>query len=443
MVYNILDYGAVSGGVVKCTEAIQQAIDDCTKTGGQVLVPAGSFLSGSLWLKSNVDLHLAHGAVLISSLDPADMIDFASEFEDDNEDVGWEGGCFLFARHGENIMISGTGTIDGQGRRVFEDDNADHGFHECPLLVTGFRPRTSFLEDIKNLTVRDVTFYDAAFWTLHMAGCENVLVQNIRILNNDRGPNNDGIDPDCCKHVVIQGCILETGDDSIVVKATGPMWQKYGDCEDVVIQGCTMHSRDSALKIGTETYGAIRNVILSDCVVKNCSRAVSIWSRDGGEISDIYIHHIVGNTRRYADCPWRVDCAPRWWGKGEPMFLSATKRKGVDRLPGSISHVYMDHIRLTAESSIFIGGEDYAVIEDVRMEDLDITWKQQSAHTPDVFDEQPSERDVYFHEIPQVYVRHGRDVHIAGRLRVDSSLGEVLRKQEILENCLNCEVKNQ
>ena len=105
------------------------------------------------------------------------------------------------------------------------------------------------------------------------------MVKNIRILNHDRGPNNDGIDPDCCQNVVIQGCILETGDDSIVVKATGPMSEKYGNCENIVIQGCIMHSRDSALKIGTETYGHIRNVTLSDCVVKDCSRAVSIWSR--------------------------------------------------------------------------------------------------------------------------------------------------------------------
>ena len=157
MVYNILDYGAVPDGLTKATKAIQAAIDDCTKTGGQVLVPSGRFLSGSLHLKSDVDLHLEQGAVLISSLEQEDMIDFAREYEDDNADVGWDGGCFLFARHGKNIQISGSGTIDGQGRLVFEDDNADNGFHECPLFVTGFRPRTSFLEDIENLTIQDVT----------------------------------------------------------------------------------------------------------------------------------------------------------------------------------------------------------------------------------------------------------------------------------------------
>ena len=300
MDYNILDYGAVGDGVKKCTEAIQAAVDACSKTGGRVVVPAGKYLSGGIRLRSDVELHLENGAELISTLEKEDMIDFASEFEGEGMD-GMDGGCFLFARHEKNIIISGYGKIDGRGREVFYDGDVDNGFHECPLFVKGFRPRTTYLEDVENLTVRDITFYDAAFWTLHMAGCRNVMVDGIRILNDDRGPNNDGIDPDCCKNVVIRGCIIEAGDDAIVVKATGPMHEKYGDCENIVIQGCTMHSRDSALKIGTETWGNIRNIILSDCVVWDCSRGVSIWSRDGGTISDITIHHVTGNTRRYAD----------------------------------------------------------------------------------------------------------------------------------------------
>ncbi|MBP3784855.1 MAG: glycoside hydrolase family 28 protein, partial [Butyrivibrio sp.] len=97
MVYNILDYGAVSDGETKCTAAIQKAIDDCSSTGGRVLIPAGRFLSGTLRLKSDVELHLEHGARLISSLDEKDIIDYFRECGDDNEVDGWEGGCFLFA----------------------------------------------------------------------------------------------------------------------------------------------------------------------------------------------------------------------------------------------------------------------------------------------------------------------------------------------------------
>jgi len=377
-------------------------------------VPAGRFLSGFLRLRSNVELYLEQGAELIS-------------------DLGETSGYFLYADNEKNITISGEGRVDGQGRLRFEEDGADDGYGECPLNVTGDRPRTSFFENIENLTVRNITFYDAAFWTLHMAGCKNVLIDGIRILNNDRGPNNDGIDPDCCQNVVIQNCFIESGDDSIVVKATKSMYEKYGDCENIIIKGCILHSRDSALKIGTETWGNIRQVIMSDCIIKDCSRAVGIWSRDGGTISDIYIHHIMGNTKRYADCPQR-SFAPRWWGKGEPIFISATKRKDGDRLPGKIHHIQMDHIRITSESCIFIGGEEYAPIEHIRFQDIEIVWKKQGLHLPDVLDEQPSARDVYKHEIPCIYGRYADYVQLSGKFIIEDSLKDVVKETKITEH---------
>ena len=414
MIFNILDYGADKSGRVNSACAIQKAIDDCSEKGGRVYVPAGRFLSGFLRLRSNVELYLEQGAELIS-------------------DLGETSGYFLYADNEKNITISGEGRVDGQGRLRFEEDGADGGYGECPLNVTGDRPRTSFFENIENLTVRNITFYDAAFWTLHMAGCKTVFIDGIRSLNNDRGPNHDGIDPDCCQNVVIQNCFIESGDDSIVVKATKSMYEKYGDCENIIIKGCILHSRDSALKIGTETWGNIRQVIMSDCIIKDCSRAVGIWSRDGGTISDIYIHHIMGNTKRYADCPQR-SFAPRWWGKGEPIFISATKRKDGDRLPGKIHHIQMDHIRITSESCIFIGGEEYAPIEHIRFQDIEIVWKKQGLHLPDVLDEQPSARDVYKHEIPCIYGRYADYVQLSGKFIIEDSLKDVVKETKITEH---------
>src|SRR5699024_1164347 len=147
-----------------------------------------------------------------------------------------------------------------------------------------FRPRMLLLEDVEDLTIRDVTLKDAAFWTLHMAGCRRVRIEGIRILSDDRGANNDGIDPDCCQDVVIRDCIVRPGDDAIVVKPTGPMARRYGPSQNITISGCVLHSRDSALKIGTETHGVIRNIVLADCIVDDCSRAVGIWVRDGGTV---------------------------------------------------------------------------------------------------------------------------------------------------------------
>ena len=220
MDYSILRYGAVADGVTNCAAAIQQAVDAAAAAGGgRVIVPAGRFLSGSVLLKDNVELHLESGAVLISSLNPADITPFPQGGDgtdpDDTAD-GWEGGFFLGASHAKNVTISGMGTIYGQGDKVFLDKDVDNGFHECPKFCEAFRPRMMLFEAVENFTVRDVTLQDAAFWTLHMAGCRHVRIQNIMILNDDRGANNDGIDPDCCQDVVISNCIVRTGDDAIV-----------------------------------------------------------------------------------------------------------------------------------------------------------------------------------------------------------------------------------
>ncbi len=409
MNYNILDYGALPDGVSDNAASIQKAVEAAHEAGGgRVIIPPGRFLSGTICLKSGIELYLEAGAVLISSLNPADILDFAALFEDDNRDTGWEGGCFLFACHAKDITISGGGTIYGQGDNVFFDDNTDDGFHECPLNVVSFRPRLTFFEDVENLTIRDITIRDAAFWTLHMAGCKRVRVTGVRILNDIRGANNDGIDPDCCKDVLIDHCIVETGDDAIVVKATKPMAERYGACENIIINDCILHSHDSALKIGTETHGDIRNLVMGNCVVKDCSRGIGIWARDGAVIEQIYIHHITGSVRKYADSH-RTEGPSMWWGNGEPVFVNAAYRnrslQEKKKSPGRIQNITFDHIYMKAESCAFFAGEEEAHLFDIRLEDFKITFCKQGTQEYGWFDEQPSVRNVYPHQIPAVYAR--------------------------------------
>lgn len=436
MDYNITEYGAVGDGRTVNTAAIQKTIDLCHENGGgRVVIPTGRFLSGTVILRSNINLFLEAGAELVSSLDPADMIDFMKDFDDDNADTGWEGGCFLLARHEKNITISGPGRIDGRGREVFYEDESDGGTHETPLKVKGFRPRMSFLEDVANLTVKDVTFYDAAFWTLHMAGCRNVLIDGIRIENNDRGPNNDGIDPDCCQNVIIRGCRIACADDCIVVKTTAPMAEKYGDCHNILISDCILYSHSSALKIGTETWADIHHIVMSDCILENCTRGLGIWSRDGGRIHDIMFHHISGNTLRYSDRVKQDAEVCVWWGKGDAIFVSATKRAGVERIPGVIENISFDHISMTCEGTIMIAGEEYSPVRNVEIRDSAFTWKKQGRLYPDCLDEQPSARDIYKHETPCIYLRSAEDISLDDnvKLRVDESLREHIKKQLIRE----------
>ncbi len=443
-VYDITEYGAIGDGKFNNAGAIQKAIDICNENGGgEVRVPAGIYLSGSIRLKSNINLYLQQGAVLRCSLKPEDIHSFDSQAPKAVHPDGWDGGCFIGAWHEENITISGEGTIDGQGREVMYDDGADGGFHEAPLMIKGFRPRMMLLEDVKNLTVKNVTLLDAAFWTLHMAGCSQVRINHIQILNNTRGANNDGIDPDCCQDVVISNCIIKTGDDAIVIKSTKPMAKQYGNCENIVITGCLLKSQDSALKVGTETHGTIRNVILSDCIIEDCSRAVGIWVRDGGTVENIQVHHLTGAVRRYADAPQR-EFAPRWWGKGEPIFISATYRTQENRFPGVIRNLKFDNINLTSESGIFIAAEENCPIENVSINELDLTMAKQGSQPGGLFDEQPSVRHVYPHAIPAVYARYVNTLRLKDcRVRKVTPYMEHWSELVETENCqdLTMEIK--
>ncbi|MBO4457198.1 MAG: glycoside hydrolase family 28 protein [Butyrivibrio sp.] len=422
MVYNILDFGAIPDGKTVCTGAIQRAIDECTKTGGRVLVPAGFFLSGTLRLRSEVELYLEHGSRLISSLDERDIIDYFKENSDDSEVDGWEGGCFLFALHEKNVAITGTGVIDGQGRKVFFDDDPEHSEEGSPLAVTGFRPRMSYLEDVENLLVSDVTFLDSAFWTLHLAGCRKVRIENIVIENNKRGPNTDGIDPDCCQEVIIRGCRIVSGDDSIVIKSTTPMYKRYGDCRDIIVSDCILSSNCSGIKIGTETYGDIHDITVSNCILKDCIRGIGIWSRDGGGIYNVFIDHIVGNTRNFFDSRVRTTGVCNWWGEGEPIAITATKREGTTRLPGRVHNIRMSHINITCESPLLFLGENYAPIDNISITESSFHFTNQSGKTKMVVDERPSERGRYPVKATCKMLRNAQNIEIDAKIVVDDSM---------------------
>ena len=172
----------------------------------------------------------------------------------------------------------------------------------------------------------------------------------------------------------------------------------------MAITGCVLHSRDSALKIGTETHGVIRNVTLSDCVIDDCSRAVGVWVRDGGTVEDIHVHHLTGCTRRYADS-YQLPGAPGWWGKGEPVFVSATPRKGKTGPAGVIRRVSFDHLYLTSESCAFAAGEPDSEIQDLRISEMHLTLQHRGTQPGGLFDEQPSTRHIYPHAIPALYAR--------------------------------------
>lgn len=397
--FNIKDFGAVGDGVVLDTAAIQRAVDACTEQGGgTVQVPMGTYLSGTVMLKSGVNLHLEASARIVSSMEEKDFTVHPGT-----------GTCGLIcARQAQRISVTGPGVIDGQGERFLEPDDGKGDHVLLPLQE--FRPKLVDLECCTDVLFRDVTLYRASSWCLHMTGCSRVNVQGIRILGQLRGPNNDGIDPDSCRDVHISDCHIEAGDDCIVLKTTKHGAERYGACENITVTNCTMISRSCALKIGTETHADIRNVVFQNCVIRSSNRGLGVWVRDGGTVENILFSNIIVQTRLFSD-ELEQTRKRKWWGKGEPIFISAERRR-EGGFPGSIRNIRFDHILAEGENAVYIEGSEESPVKGIALRNLKLTIREQSGYPGGVFDTNPSARGVFAHPIPAVFCRYGSDVSL-------------------------------
>ncbi|TVY08107.1 glycoside hydrolase family 28 protein [Paenibacillus cremeus] len=399
--FNIIDFGAVGDAVTLNTHSIQAAIDACTETGGgTVLVPQGEFLTGTIMLKSNVELHLAATARIISSMEEQDF--------DPDVNIGRRG--LICARHANNISVTGLGTIDGQGPRFLEEDDFQGDHVLLPLQE--FRPKLVDLEGCFDVLFRDVTLWRASSWCLHMTGCQRVNVQSIKILGQLRGPNNDGIDPDSCRDVHISDCHIEAGDDCIVLKTTDYGAVAYGACENITVTNCTMISRSCALKIGTETFADIRNVVFQNCVIRNSNRGMGVWSRNGGTIENILFQNIIVETRLFSD-EFEQTRKRKWWGKGEPIFVTAEPRRETHLgKPGPIRNIRFDQILAEGENAVYLEGSEDCIIEGIAIRNLKYTMKQRSPYPGGVFDTNPTARGVFPHPTPALFCRYGKNISL-------------------------------
>lgn len=174
---------------------------------------------------------------------------------------------------------------------------------------------------------------NAPFWTLHPAGCDDVLISGLRILNDLNVANSDGIDPDHSTNVRIIGCHVTCADDCICLKSSSGNME-YGPLKNVIISGCTLTSTSAALKIGTEGAGDFENVVVDNCIISDSNRGISIQIRDGGNVRNVSFSNIIIETRRFAEC---------WWGCAEPITISTHDRDEHTK-SGHISNVRFSNI---------------------------------------------------------------------------------------------------
>lgn len=351
--YNVLDFGAIGDGKTNDTGAIQSAIDCCAQCGGgRIIFPGGhTFRSGSIVLRSFVELHLEAGAVLKASDELSDFCLFGGNSPAADAQAGpsyansdYSGSptlYFLYGKSCTNVAITGLGRIDG-------NETIFHGKTTRWHIDGAFYPRMPlmYLEDITQLTLHQITLQNSAFWTVHMVGCNDVLIDGIRILNNLRMGSSDGIDPDHCKNVRIVNCHVECADDCIVLKNTENAG-KYGACENIVVQGCTLKSTSAAIKIGTESEGAFRNIVVQGCNISGTNRGISLQLRDSGYIENALFSNINIETRRFSP--------EHWWGSGEPIAITALPRRETTAL-GYIRNVRFENINCRGENGILIYG---------------------------------------------------------------------------------------
>ncbi len=258
-VFFIRDYGAIGDGTTLNTVPVQAAINACAESGGgKVIIPSGKYLTGTIILKSNVELHFERNATLMGSTHHEDYpLQPLPEYRSHKDQLG---GFYalIYAEGAENIAITGPGTIDGQGKLQKPRPNPKAGD------IDG-RPRNILFISCRNIRIEGLHLRNSGVWNQHYLNCENVIINNINVYNHSNR-NNDGIDIDGCRRLILSNSIFDSDDDGITLKSTGP-----APCEDIVITNCIVSSYCNAIKAGTESTGGFRNVSISNCVVKPSS----------------------------------------------------------------------------------------------------------------------------------------------------------------------------
>ncbi len=419
--FDIRVFGAKGDGAANDTTAIQNAIDEAAKSGGSVVFPPGVYMSGTVYLKDNICIQLDAGSVWKGYPDLSLYPDIPPAIGSRMDTTPWK--AFIYAAHKENITIRGEGTIHPNGSAdCFQNGKGNSPERPYGLHIIGCR----------NVTVRDITLRDSAFWMQRYFACDGLRLSGVTVYNHCN-VNNDGVDIDSCKNVVVSDCRIDASDDALCFKSEGA-----DITENVSVSNCILSSFASAFKLGTASIGGFRNVVATNCVIRpsvatNMTHPCAAWGGlmgidlgnvDGGILENVLVSGFVVEgveTPIYiklGDRNSRSDRGPVWPDAPEIS-------------PGTTRGIRIDNVIARGAGPIAsaIVGYPGNPIEDVRLSRIDIVAAKATQQKPDFDIEIHSNRypfnRIFNSDLPSfgLYARHVKGL-VLDTIRMEAASGD-------------------
>lgn len=440
MIINIKDFNALGDGKTINTSAIQNAIDKCYESGGGTInISSGTFITGTLELKSNITLNLEQGAILRGS---GDMQDYRYNGFYHNEMK--ETLSLLYAIDQHDIHITGEGIIDLSGDAFMDYSKVFHPeylpeklsfeqFNETECFVKERPNQPIFFHNCHNIKIDGIKIINSPCWTISISTSKHINISHLTIVNNMRVPNSDGIHISASSDVIITDCSLYCGDDCIALTGI-TNWDVV--CEHIIISNCLLVTRSSGIRIGNLS-SKIRDVVISNLIIYNSNRGIGIWA-DGknGWVKNINISNIIMETHIFAGT---------WWGKGEPLVISAA---GDYDGTNVIENVSVKNVKACSENGIVLIGNGKN-IKNILLQDWEIKLQYNVDNRPyfcKKIDIQPAEMIIAPNngeDIPWIYANDIdkltlKDIYYSKETIVQKSFGI----EDVMKNTLSLQINN-